>query len=246
MMLARDSVFTLAQRGLTALQVGETLQADLVLTGNLSALPSHFRLRAEMIRVSDGTEIWVEDILVAKEQIAGLETELAQRLSFRMGSERVSISASEGQKAIPQHREAYEIFQRARYEWQTLQRHRMQDGLQHLSKAVELDPGLISAKVDLVHLCGDQPRIRVRRLWRDVAGHPAFCGAAASATHSGRAGKSRMPPGAGEWPFAPQRRRWTLFRSPCGSSSVVPTPFPARRSAPSPPGCLQPISQCRH
>ncbi len=156
MMLARDSVFTLAQRGLTALQVGETLQADLVLTGNLSALPSHFRLRAEMIRVSDGTEIWVEDILVAKEQIAGLETELAQRLSFRMGSERVSISASEGQKAIPQHREAYEIFQRARYEWQTLQRHRMQDGLQHLSKAVELDPGLISAKVDLVHLCVTQ------------------------------------------------------------------------------------------
>ena len=62
--LARDSAFSLAGRGLTAHQVGEALQADLVLTGTLRLLPKHFRLRAEMIRVADGTQIWVEDMLV--------------------------------------------------------------------------------------------------------------------------------------------------------------------------------------
>jgi tetratricopeptide (TPR) repeat protein len=50
-------------------------------------------------------------------------------------------------------REAYEIFQRAHHEWQTLERHRMQDGLQHLLRATELDPSLIAARVDLVNLC---------------------------------------------------------------------------------------------
>ncbi len=55
--LARDSVFTLARRGHTAQQIGETLKADLVLAGTLRILPAHFRLRTEMIRVQDGTQI---------------------------------------------------------------------------------------------------------------------------------------------------------------------------------------------
>src|SRR6202012_2571997 len=63
--VARDSTFSLAARGMTATQVGEELRADLVLTGTLRSLPSHFRLRAEMIRVADGTQIWVEDMLVS-------------------------------------------------------------------------------------------------------------------------------------------------------------------------------------
>ncbi len=84
--LAQDSVFTLARRGLTALETGEALKADLVLAGTLRALPMHYRLRAEMIRVEDGTQIWVEDLLVERSRIAGLETELVDRLAFRLNS----------------------------------------------------------------------------------------------------------------------------------------------------------------
>ncbi len=166
--LAQDSVFTLAARGLTALETGQALNADLVLAGTLRALPRHYRLRAEMIRVADGTQIWVEDLLVERDRIAGPETELIDRLSFRLSStmpselslrgragESLSISAAaepEPARAL-ERREAYEFFQRAHHEWQTMQRHRMQDGLQHLLRATELDPSLIGARVDLVNLC---------------------------------------------------------------------------------------------
>jgi DNA-binding winged helix-turn-helix (wHTH) protein/tetratricopeptide (TPR) repeat protein len=158
--LARDSVFTLARRGLTAQQVGQALQANLVLTGTLRALPTHFRLRVEMIRVEDGTQIWVEDLLVAQARVAGLESELIQRLIFRLGSGGLSISAAaetadEGE-GDPSRREAYEMFLRGHQEWQTLQRHRMQDGLEHLSRAAELDPSLIPAQVALVNVCVTQ------------------------------------------------------------------------------------------
>jgi DNA-binding winged helix-turn-helix (wHTH) protein len=182
--LARDSVFTLVNRGFTAQQIGEMLKADFVLTGSLRAFSSQFRLRAEMIRIEDGTQIWVEDILVAQDRIAGLEPELVQRLAWRLGvrirvggtsapdwdidasdggatalksmQSGLSISASatpSEEKMAPQRREAYEIFLRGRHEWQTLHRHRMQDGLQQLLRAIEVDPSLISAKIDLVHLC---------------------------------------------------------------------------------------------
>jgi DNA-binding winged helix-turn-helix (wHTH) protein/tetratricopeptide (TPR) repeat protein len=173
--LARDSVFSLVSSGLTAQQVGQALKADLVMTGTIRALASQFRLRAEMIRVEDGAQIWVEDLLVDQSRIAGLELELAQRLAWRLGAgvlgdgssplgsykDGLSISAA---AAAPQveltfsshRRVAYEIFLLGRHEWQSLHRHRMQDGLQHLFRAIELDPTLIPAKVDLVHLCVSQ------------------------------------------------------------------------------------------
>jgi DNA-binding winged helix-turn-helix (wHTH) protein len=172
--LARDSVFTLALQGLGAQKIGEALKADHVLSGTLRALPAHFRLRAEMIRIEDGIQIWVEDLIVPQSRIAGLESELGKRLAVRLTSGTLSIAAaaapeldsdslesdlvpSPGRDAAVtpggSRREAYELYQRAHHEWQTFQRHRMQDGLQHLTRAVELDPSLIAAKVDLVHLC---------------------------------------------------------------------------------------------
>jgi DNA-binding winged helix-turn-helix (wHTH) protein len=192
LVLAQDSVFTLAGRGLTALETGRMLKADLVLAGTLRALPSHYRLRAEMIRVEDGTQLWVEDLLVERQRITALESELANRLVQRLSSRpplEWSLTAGRNaggfaeflpatpvSKAVPpkwrpdegveisaaaeptpesgrEHREAYEVFQRAHHEWQTLERHRMQDGLQHLLRATELDPSLVAARVDLVNLC---------------------------------------------------------------------------------------------
>jgi DNA-binding winged helix-turn-helix (wHTH) protein len=172
--LARDSVFNLALRGLTAKQVGQELKADLVLTGILRALSSHYRLWAEMIRVEDGVQIWIEDLLAPQSQMGGLEAELMHRLAYRLGVEApgerpwpaeqaqdgleiaaVAASAIE-QEPNTRQAEAYEIFLRGSHEWQTLNRHRMQDGLQHLLRAIELDPSLIAAKVDLAHLCVTQ------------------------------------------------------------------------------------------
>ena len=166
--LARDSVFNLAQRGLTAQQIGRELKADLVLTGTLQAFSSHYRLRAEMINVEDGTQIWVEDLLAPQKQTGVLEQGLMQRLAYRLGimisggaaispgrDAGIDISAASEveDESAPRSAQAYEIFLRGRHEWQTFQRHRMQDGMQLLLQAIELNPTLISAKVDLAYLC---------------------------------------------------------------------------------------------
>ena len=185
-MLARDSVFSLALRGLTAQQIGRELKADLVLTGTLQAFCSHYRLRAEMIRVEDGVQIWVEDLLAPQGRSDSLERKLIHRLACRLcfvlpgdpetaaealdspswdgtasppGMDRtgLDISASAISEAGDKHEsrqtEAYELFLRGRHEWRTFHRHRMQDGLQSLLRAIELDPSLTSAKVDLADLC---------------------------------------------------------------------------------------------
>ncbi|HEU5458231.1 MAG TPA: winged helix-turn-helix domain-containing protein [Terracidiphilus sp.] len=181
--VARDSCFALAAGGATAQKVGEALEADLVLAGNLRAFPSHWRLRTEMLRVEDGVQIWSEDVLVAQAEMAAAETELARRLVARMGGG-LSIFASAQQTqepANPQKRHAaYDHYQRGRYEWRTLTRHRMQDGLQTLFRAMELDPGFIPAQVDLVNVCITQalygfmePGIAADQVRRVARGIPA-------------------------------------------------------------------------
>jgi tetratricopeptide (TPR) repeat protein/TolB-like protein len=169
---ARDSVCTLARRGLAPEQIGKMLNADLVLTGRLRALPAHYRLRVEMISVPDGAQVWVEDLFVDRARTGGLESEVVNRVDLRMRAEAgLSIHASghasghnsaagdeaAGQYLSPEQatrrHEAYELLQRARYEWQTMERHRMQDALQHLLRALELSPGYAAAQVELCNLC---------------------------------------------------------------------------------------------
>jgi DNA-binding winged helix-turn-helix (wHTH) protein/tetratricopeptide (TPR) repeat protein len=164
LIVAKESVFTLAQRGIQPQQIAEMLKADLILKGSLRALPGHYRLHAEMIYGADGSQAWVEDLLVDRNRIGGLETELVNLINLRMNAGGLSISASASTSATPgdekqepermaERREAYEYFQRGRFEWKTLERHRMQDALRHLLQAVELDPELPAARVELAHLC---------------------------------------------------------------------------------------------
>jgi DNA-binding winged helix-turn-helix (wHTH) protein/tetratricopeptide (TPR) repeat protein len=172
--LARDSVFTLAGRGMSALQVGEALKADLVMTGRVQALPVHFRLRAEMVRVADGTQIWVEDVLAAREHVASLEKELLERLLFRT----VGRASPRGEENAPDG-DAYNVFVRGRFEWQTLEPHRMLDAIRHLRRAAELDPKLVQAGEELARATVAQelfgyitPRIAAEQLRRVADGIP--------------------------------------------------------------------------
>lgn len=158
-LLARDSVFTMAQQGSSARQVGEALRADLVLTGSLRALAGQYRLRTEMVRISDDAQIWVEDFLVPQTRTAGLESRLAERLVSRLdaGLSGLDLAAftveSRESDTDTARREAYERFQRARQELRGNRRTRMQEGLQNLLRATELDPALIPAQLDLIDLC---------------------------------------------------------------------------------------------
>jgi DNA-binding winged helix-turn-helix (wHTH) protein len=155
--LPRNSVVTLAQRGLGALEIGKALRADLVLSGSLNSAPNHARLRAEMTNGNDGTSLWMEEILVESGQFVELIAKFVNRLVYRLQSNTVDISAEAAPEieevAPPRHGEAYELYLRARYEWKTFERHRMQDGMGHLMRAIELEPDLIEARIDLVHLC---------------------------------------------------------------------------------------------
>ncbi len=158
--VARESVFALARRGMTPHEIGKALEADLVLNGQLHATPERLRLRAEMIRVADGAELWIEDLMVERGRVMELERELVNRVSSRIrcgGFSIAAVAAAEvAREASAQRSEAHELYLRAHHEWQSLERHRMQDAMGRLLRAIELDPSFIAARADLAHLCVTQ------------------------------------------------------------------------------------------
>jgi DNA-binding winged helix-turn-helix (wHTH) protein len=153
--VARDSVFTLAARGASAREVGRAVCADLVLTGELKATTKHDWIRAEMIRIEDGAQLWIEDFFFSRRRIALLVRELVRRVTYRLhGCELfIAAAAEEEDETAPFHGEAIELFHRAHFEWQSLDRHRMQDGMGSLQRAIELDPTMTTAWVDLARVC---------------------------------------------------------------------------------------------
>ena len=158
--VARESVFTLARRGMTPNEIGKALEADLVLDGELHATPESLRLRAVMIRVLDGAQLWIEDVMVQRGQITVLERELVNRVSSRIRSTGLSIAAVSAAEvaceASPHQDEAHELYLHAHHEWQSLERHRMQDAMGRLQRAIELDPSCIATRTDLAYLCISQ------------------------------------------------------------------------------------------
>jgi tetratricopeptide (TPR) repeat protein len=136
------------------------LNADLVLTGSLRAMPTQLRLRMEMIRIRDGVQTWVEDVMAVQGEVAHLELEVFERLLYRLESDALSLSIAASEEAPGEPNaarlEAQSLYLRAHYEWQSFVRHSMQDAIENLQRALELDPSLVAARHDLMRACAVQ------------------------------------------------------------------------------------------
>ncbi len=150
---AHESIRTLARRHWPQQQIGAAVAADLAVSGTLRLLPTHFLLRAEMLRIADGQPLWSEELVTPRASMENLGTELARLIRWRLDGPLPATPEIAAAIARPEHDEAYGLLARARDDWQSMERHRMHDGLQRLERAIELDPALTAARVELVNLC---------------------------------------------------------------------------------------------
>lgn len=150
---ADDSIATLLRRRWSAQQIGRAVGADQVLHGEMSVLPTYLRVHLEMFRASDGQPLWSEVILAPLESGETLGRELGVRICHRVDGISFRRGGMDAEPEGEAHREAYRLLTRARGAWHGVERYQMQDALQRLQRAVELDPELAEARIELVHLC---------------------------------------------------------------------------------------------
>ncbi len=180
---ARDSVQALTRRGVPRQEIGKMLDAELLLVGQLTATAGRHRLRVEMVSVEDDAPLWMEDLIAERDGIEELAAELAGRVRRRLHGGGTSIQAqaalAAGSEVPEAARDARDLYLRAHHEWQSMERHRMQDAMRGLLRAVELDATFMAARVDLAQLAVIEciygylsPRIAAATVRRATAGIP--------------------------------------------------------------------------
>jgi DNA-binding winged helix-turn-helix (wHTH) protein/tetratricopeptide (TPR) repeat protein len=160
--MARDSVYHLAAQGATAREVGSNLGADMVVAGVLSPLAMNFRLRIEMIRVTDAAPLWVEDFLVPRDLLAYADSRAAKRITARIRNTFATAIApavpatASGSPALSasfeiHRREAYLAYLEASGKWNSFGRDDIKSAMRGFQTALDLESNILDPRIHLVH-----------------------------------------------------------------------------------------------
>jgi eukaryotic-like serine/threonine-protein kinase len=147
--MSRSSVFHYKGRDVEPKAVGRELNVKAVLTGRLVQRGDNIDLSTELVNASDDSHIWgeqfnrkVSDILPLQQELAQV---IAQRLRVRLSSEQQQIFARQG----TQNPEAYALYLRGRYSWETLTEESLKQSVFFFRQAVEKDPHYAAAYAEM-------------------------------------------------------------------------------------------------
>jgi TolB-like protein/Tfp pilus assembly protein PilF len=115
--MARDTVFTYKGQSVDPRKVGHDLNVEAVVTGRVVQEGDTLIIRADMVNVSDGTEVWgnqydrkLSDVLSIQEEIA---REISKNLQFKLtGQDEQRVV-----KHYTENPEAYQLYLRGQYHW---------------------------------------------------------------------------------------------------------------------------------
>ncbi len=145
--MARNTVFRYKGDDRDPAVIGQELSVRAVMTGRLRQQGDRLAISAELVDVSDGTQLWgqqynhpVEDIFETQEAIAraiadNLRRKLTGEQSARLGRH-VTDSA-----------EAYRLYLKGRHHWNKRTEEDVRKGLEYFQQAIDRDPTFAMAHV---------------------------------------------------------------------------------------------------
>jgi TolB-like protein len=149
---SRSSSFQFTAKALDVREIGRALHISSVLEGSVRKAGKRLRIAAQLVRASDGFQIWSQcfdreegDIFAIQEEIASAIVEMAapQLLGAKPLIRRHTANA-----------EAYQLYLRGRYFWNRRPGEFVQKALECFQKALELDPNFAAAYAGIADVYG--------------------------------------------------------------------------------------------
>ncbi len=113
--MARSTVFRYKGKEQDPAQIGANLKVAAVLTGRLAQRGNRVQIHADLVNVSDGSEIWGEQYNRPMTDLFAIQQEIARdisgKLKLRLGGEQ----QKQGARGSTQNSEAYDLYLRGRY-----------------------------------------------------------------------------------------------------------------------------------
>lgn len=147
--IGRNTVFRYKAKSADPQKIGEELGVRSLLTGRILRLGDQVIIRAEVVDLKEGWQIWGEqyhrkltDILVVQEEIA---EEISQKLRLR-------LTADEKRRLTKRYTDnsaAYHLYLKGRYHWNKYAHKGLTTAIEYFRKAIDEDPIFALAYVGL-------------------------------------------------------------------------------------------------
>ncbi|MGB8543215.1 MAG: protein kinase [Candidatus Acidiferrales bacterium] len=149
--LPRSEMLVFRDKPVTALQVGQQLDAGYILEGSIRRAGNRVRITAQLIEVSTRHSVWAERYDRQLEDVFAIQEEIARSIAQAL---RITLTPQEEKTIARKPTEnalAYDFYLRGR---SYARRENVDYALQMFERAVELDPNFALAYAAIAHQCG--------------------------------------------------------------------------------------------
>jgi len=147
--MARTTVFRFKGKESDPQQVGAALKVDAVVTGHIVQRGDNLTIQVELVRVSDGTQIWGRQFTRKMTDVSCLQSDIGREIALRL---RVRLSGEEKQRmteARTQNQEAYQLYLKGRFFFAQRTESGLRQAIDDFRHAVALDPTYAEAYASL-------------------------------------------------------------------------------------------------
>lgn len=143
--MARGTVFAFKGKEIDPGKVGRDLNVDGVVTGRVLQQGDALIIRAELMNVSDGTQLWGEEYDRKFTDILDVQKEIAKDISEKLSLKLTGEDKTQLAKAYTSNTEAYRLYLQGRYYWNRRDAEYLKKSIEYYNQAIQLDPNFALA-----------------------------------------------------------------------------------------------------
>jgi len=138
--MSRNASFRFKGSNLDPVEAGRNLNVGAVLTGRLLKLDDRFVIKAELIKVADGSQLWGDEYNSSLADIFSVQEEVSKKISQNL---RLRLTGEDEEKLAKRYThdaEAYQFYLKGRYFWNRRNEEGFRNGIDYFKRAEEKDP----------------------------------------------------------------------------------------------------------
>jgi TolB-like protein/Tfp pilus assembly protein PilF len=149
--MARTSAFSLKRNGLDARAIGRQLNVQYVLEGSVSRTASRRRVRADLIEVASGKELWSDDFEhdALNRDVFMVEDSITRSIVRRLVPHIPSTALARSVKHTTENREAQDLYFQGRYFFEKRDSASFPKAQDYFRRAIRIDPSYALAYAGL-------------------------------------------------------------------------------------------------
>ncbi|HMC20973.1 MAG TPA: protein kinase [Thermoanaerobaculia bacterium] len=147
--MSRSTMFRFKGKNADPQDVGSQLKVKAVVAGRVAQLADRLTIEAELVNVSDGTQLWGEQYTRRFSDIFAIQEEIARDISQKLRLRLTGDQQRRLTKRFTADPEAYAFYLKGRYYWSKRTGGDLETAIRYFQQAIDRDPGYALAYVGL-------------------------------------------------------------------------------------------------